>query len=38
MQRLMGPGGGAAVVAASLTVYLVAPLMGAAAVYRRRDF
>ena len=38
MQRLMGPGGGAAIVAASLMVYLVAPLVGAAAVYRRRDF
>lgn len=38
MQRLMGEGGGAAIVAGSLMVYLVAPLLGAAAVYRRRDF
>lgn len=38
MQRLMGPGGGAAVVLGSLLVHLVLPLLGAAAVYRRRDF
>lgn len=38
MQRLMGPGAGAAVVLASLMVYLVFPLLSAAALYRRRDF
>lgn len=38
MQRLMGRGGGAALVLGSVLVYLAAPLAGAAAVYRRRDF
>lgn len=38
LQREMGPGGGAAWVTASLIVWLLLPVFGAAAVYRRRDF
>lgn len=38
MQRMMGPGGGALVVGGSLLACLAGPLIGAAAVYRRRDF
>ena len=38
MQRLMGPGGGAAIVLASLVACLTVPMALAAAVYRRRDF
>jgi Cu-processing system permease protein len=38
LQRLMGPGMGAAWVAAALGAWLVAPLAGAGLVYRRRDF
>jgi Cu-processing system permease protein len=38
MQRLMGPGGGAAVVGASVLVCLAAPMAIAARVYRARDF
>lgn len=38
MQRLMGPGGGAAVVLASLAACLTLPMLLAAQIHRRRDF
>ena len=38
MQRLMGPGGGAAIVGASLLAALALPMLAASVVYGRRDF
>ncbi|HEX6644331.1 MAG TPA: ABC transporter permease subunit, partial [Gemmatimonadales bacterium] len=38
MERLLGPGGGAAVIVASLAASLVLPLLAAGRVFARRDF